>query len=133
MAYNKKKVARKIKRATKKITKAGKIQRANQGPGKRAGAARTSAARKLKAASRKINKATGTKSGLKGKERRNPIKADNQKYFGKKSAKSMKLVGKVQSLSGSKKRKAKRTKHLTKRINRVVNRVTKKINKKLKK
>ena len=43
MAYNKKKVARKIKRATKKIAKATKIQKANQGPGKRAGAARTSA------------------------------------------------------------------------------------------
>ena len=77
---------------------------------------------KLKAASRKIHKATGTKAGLKGKARRNPIKADNQKYFGKKSAKAMKLVGKVQSLSGSKKRTAKRTKHLTKRINRVINR-----------
>ena len=34
----------------------------------------------------------------------------------------MKLVGKAQDLSGSKKRVAKRTKHLAKRINRVINR-----------
>ncbi len=99
----------------------GKIQRANQGPGKRAGAARTSAVRKLKAASRKINKVTGAASGLKGKAKRNPIKADNQKYFGKKGAKAQKLLGKIQSLSGSKKRVAKRTKHLAKRLNRNVN------------
>ena len=122
MAYNRKKVQRKIKKVEKKIKKANKIAKANLGPGKRAGAARTSAVRKMKAAKRKDNKARGTKAGLKGKARRNPIKADNQKYFGKKSAKSMKLVGKAQSLVGSKKRVAKRTKHLTKRINRVINR-----------
>ena len=122
MAYKSKKVQRKLKKVEKKIKKANKIAKANTGPGKRAGAARTSAVRKMKAASRKENKARGTLKGLKGKAKRNPIKADNQKYFGKKSAKSMKLVGKVQDLSGSKKRVAKRTKHLTKRINRVVNR-----------
>ena len=118
-----KKVERKFKKAEKKIKKATKIAKANATvPGKRAGAARTSAVRKLKAAQRKENKARGTLKGLKGKAKRNPIKDDNQKYFGKKSAKSMKLVGKVQNLAGSKKRVAKRTKHLTKRINRVINR-----------
>ena len=76
----------------------------------------------MKAASRKINKVTGAASGLKGKAKRNPIKADNQKYFGKKGAKANKLLGKIQSLAGSKRRTAKRTKHLTKRINRVINR-----------
>ena len=52
-----KKVERKFKKAEKKIKKATKIAKANQGPGKRAGAARTSAVRKMKAASRKENKA----------------------------------------------------------------------------
>ena len=51
-----KKVERKFKKAEKKIKKATKIAKANQGPGKRAGAARTSAVRKMKAASRKENK-----------------------------------------------------------------------------
>lgn len=117
-----KKVERKFKKVEKKIKKANKIAKANLGPGKRAGAARTSAVRKLKSGQRKENKAKGTLKGLKGKAKRNPLKTDNQKYFGKKSAKSIKLVGKARSLVGSKKRAAKRTKHLTKRINRVVNR-----------
>ena len=111
----------KAKRTTPKIAKAGKIQRANQGPGKRAGAARTSAVRKLKAADRKISKVTGAARGLKGKAKRKPIKVANQKQFGKKGAKAQKLIGKIQSLSGSKKRVAKRTKHLTKRLNRNTN------------
>ena len=114
-----KKVQRKSMRAKKKIAKADKIMSANKGvKGKRAGAARTSAQRKM-------NKADGTLKGLKGKAKRNPVKADNQKYFGKRGAKSMKLVGKAQDLSGSKKRVAKRTKHLTKRINRVIKRKNK--------
>ena len=114
---------RKLNKANKKIKKAGKIARANAAvPGKRAGAARTSAVRKLKSAQRKINKVTGSNLGRKGKARRNPVKAENQKYFGKRNAKAQKLVGKIQNLAGSKKRVAKRTKHLAKRATRVINR-----------
>ena len=51
-----KKVERKFKKSEKKIKKAVKIAKANQGPSKRAGAARTSAVRKMKAAKRKDNK-----------------------------------------------------------------------------
>jgi uncharacterized protein with GYD domain len=113
-----KKVFRKILRAGKKIAKADKIMDANRGvKGKKAGAARTSAVRKYKSAQRKLNKADGIIKGLKGKAKRNPQKADAQKAFGRKTAKNMKLIGKADSLVGSKKRVAKRTKHLTRRIN----------------
>ena len=113
-----KKVFRKILRAGKKIAKYEKVMDGNRVvPGKRAGAARTSAVRKAKSAQRKLNKADGIIEGKKGKAKRNPIKAANQKAFGKKTAKNMKLIGKADSLAGSKKRVAKRNKHLTRRIN----------------
>ena len=118
-----KRAQRKNKKAAKKIAKANEIARANMGPGKRAGAARTAAVRKLKAAQRKTNKIKGEVFGKKGKARRNPIKVENQKKFGKKGARAMKLEGKAQSLVGSKKRVAKRTKHLAKRINRINKRI----------
>jgi hypothetical protein len=108
---------RKIAAAKRKEGKAKKLLAANVGvAGKRAGAARTSAVRKLKAAQRK--RAKVNVHGLSEKQK----KKQSQKLHGKAATKVAKLKAKRETLAGSKKRVATRSKHLTKRITRITKR-----------
>jgi hypothetical protein len=113
MSKLKKRSERKLRAAARKLKKAKAIrEEAKSYTGKKAGAMRTRAARKERRADEKYRKATGGKTDKQ-------IKKENQKEFGRRGAKTIKLMGKRANLEGSPRRQKTRGKHLTKRINRL--------------
>jgi len=112
MSKLKKRSKRKLAAASRKARKATAIRKdAKNYSGKKAGAMRTTAARKERRAEEKIRKATG------GKTTRQ-IKKENQKEYGKRGTKIVKLMNKRANLEGSPRRQKTRGKHLAKRITR---------------